>query len=128
MKMSEAITRYIELRDNKAALKKLHAAELREKFTDEMEKIEKMFLRAFEKTGQTNAKVKGVGTAYMKARVTDKVEDRTAFLGWVLETGKLEFLESRVSKSALDEYVEEHEDLPPGVKRTIDQTVNIQRG
>lgn len=128
MKMSEAMARYIELRDNKAALKKAHTAELREKFNDEMEKLEAMFLRAFQKQGSSSLTAKGIGTAFIKPRVSDTVQDRTAFLGWVLETGNLEFLESRVSKAALDEWVEEHGELPPGVKRVVDQTVNIRRG
>lgn len=127
MKMSEAMARYIELRDNKAVLKKAHTAELREKFNDEMERLEAMFLRAFNKSGNTSVKAKGIGTAYLQPRVSDTVIDRTAYLGWVLETGNLEFLESRVSKAALDEWVEEHGELPPGVKRVVDQTVNIRR-
>ena len=128
MKISEAITRYIELRDNKAALKKIHTAEIKEKFTLEMDKLEAMFLRAFAKQGSSSINVKGAGTAFIKPRVSDTVQDRAAFLGWVLETGNLDFLESRVSKSALDEWVEEHGELPPGVKRVVDQTVNIRRG
>lgn len=128
MKMSEAMARYIELRDKKTALKKAHAEELREKCTNEMEKLEAMFLRAFAKTGNTSARVKGVGTAYLTNRTSDTVQDRTAYLGWVLETGNLEFLVSRVSTAALDEWVAEHDELPPGVKRVVDQTVNIRRG
>ena len=127
MKKSEAMARYIELRDNKAALKKVHTAELREKFNDEMEKIEAMFLRAFSKSGETSTASKGIGTVFLKPRVSDTIIDRTAYLGWVLETGNLEFLESRVSKAALDEWVEKHGELPPGIKRVVDQTINIRR-
>lgn len=127
MKMSEAMALYIKLRDEKAALKKVHSAEIKDQFTDKMDKLEAMFLRAFTKQGSTSLTAKGIGTAFIKPRVSDTVVDRTAYLGWVLETGKLEFLESRISKAALDEYVEEKGELPPGVKRIVDQTVNIRR-
>lgn len=127
MKMSEAIKEYITLRDAKEARKKEHTAELRAKYNDRMEAIEVLFLRAFNKTGSSSVNAKGVGTAFLKDRVSDTVTDRTEFLGWVLETGNLDFLESRVAKSAVDAWVEEHQTLPPGVKRVVDKTVNIRK-
>ena len=39
-----------------------------------------------------------------------------------------DFLESRVNKTALDQFIEEHGDLPPGVTRNVEQIINVRRG
>lgn len=128
MKVSDAIARYVALRDAKDVRKKEQQEELRRDYLDEMEKIEALFLKLFEKSGQTNAKVKGIGTAFVAERVSDTVTDRNAFFAFVQEHEAFDFVANKVNKSAVDEYVERHHDLPPGINRKIDRTVNIRRG
>jgi hypothetical protein len=127
MKINDAIERYIKLRDKKAEIKKRHAAEL-EKYETALKKLEAGFLKLFEKSGQTSAKVNGVGIAFVKERTSDKVTDRAAFLRFVKSNDAFDFVESRVSKAALDEYIEEHGDMPPGVSRSTERVVNVRRG
>lgn len=127
MKVSEAIGRYVALRDAKDARKKEHQEELRRDFLDEMDKIEALFLKLFTKSGQTNAKVKGIGTAFVAERVSDTVVDRDAFFEFVQDNDAFDFVPNKVNKSAVDEYIEKNQDLPPGVNRKVDRTVNIRR-
>lgn len=125
MKLSEAIGLYIELRDEKSELKKKFDAST-ERINAKMKKLEAMLLKAFEKTGQNSAKA-DTGTAFIKERTSDKVVDREAYIQFLQDSGQYDMIESRVNKSALDEYIEQHQDLPPGVTRSIERTVNIRR-
>jgi hypothetical protein len=125
MKLSEAIALYIELRDEKAQLRKQFTASV-EGLDLKLKKLEAMFLKAFEKTGQNSAKA-DTGTAFIKERTTDKVVDREAYIAFLQAEGHFDMIESRVNKTALDEYIEEHEDLPPGITRSVERIINVRR-
>jgi phage host-nuclease inhibitor protein Gam len=125
MKLDEAIAMYIKLRDKKAEIRAEYNSKV-EKLDQNMKKIEASVLKAFHASGQTKAGT-SAGTVFIKNRVSDKVVDREAFLEFVKENDHFEFIESRISKAALDEYVEETGDLPPGVTRSVEQTINVRR-
>ena len=127
MKMAEAIDRYIKLRDARDARKKEMSEELRTKYTEPMDKIEAAFLKHFDQSGSDNCKAKGIGTAFIAQRITDTVVDRNAFFAWVRENDAFDFLENKVSKAAVDQFIEAEGELPPGVNRRIEQRVNIRR-
>jgi len=128
MKMADAIELYINLRDQRDARKAEHSAELKEKFTNKMDKIEVMFLKHFEKVGLDSTKATGIGTAYISRRVTDKVVNKEALIEHCKSTGNFDMFVGKVSKASVDEYVEETGDMPAGVVRTTDLKVNIRRG
>jgi len=125
MKLDEAVAKFIELRDERDALKKRHSAELKV-ITDKMERIQGAIMRLFQKTGQDSAKT-AAGTPYLQTRVSASVADRDAFLKFVRENDAYEFLENRVSKTAVQQFMEEREEVPPGVKVTTMQVLNVTR-
>lgn len=125
MKLSEAIGLYVELRDKKAALKKQYTDSV-EAIDEKLKKLEAMFLKAFEKSGQSSAKA-DTGTAFIKERTSDKVVDREAYIQFLKATDNFAMIESRVNKSALDEFIEETGELPPGVTRAVERTINVRR-
>lgn len=127
MKIAEVIAKYLQLRDAKEAADKAHKETMKKAYGEPMEKIEAAFLKHFNTSGQTSTSSKGVGTAYISTRNSDTIKDRDAFLKFVEDTGRLDFLDARVSKSALDDYIEKEGDLPPGVSRITQRTVNIKR-
>jgi hypothetical protein len=56
------------------------------------------------------------------------VADRDAFLhGFVIPNEAWEFLENRVSKSAVEQFKEANNDLPPGLNWREERVVNIRR-
>jgi hypothetical protein len=125
MKLDELIQKYLKLRDAKSELEAKHKQET-SRYTQAMAKIEKMLLAEFNETGQDSAKT-GAGTAYKTIRTSAKVADRDAFFDFVRESESWAFLESRVNKTAVEEYLQEHEQLPPGVDVTRSATINIRR-
>lgn len=126
MKIDEAIEKYIELRDKKAEIRARYNAKV-ENIDAALKKLEAAFLRSFSKTGQRSAQGANGGTAFIKERTSDKVVDRQAYIEFLEATGAMDLIESRVNKSALDEYIEQHGDLPPGVTRSTELTINVRR-
>lgn len=86
-------------------------------------------------TEQTKSFRTEAGTAYIKSQVGASVEDWPAFLEWVQNQKRWDFLERRVSKEKIKEMIEandqvdpdKRESLPPGVKVNIMDTVSIRR-
>lgn len=125
MKLDELITKYIKLRDAKQELEAAHKQEV-SRFTKAMTKIEQALLAEFTETGQESAKT-SAGTAYLSTRTSAKVVSRDEFFDFVRGQEAWAFLESRVNKTAVEEYMAEHDELPPGVDVTRSLTVNIRR-
>jgi hypothetical protein len=143
-----AISFYIAQRDEKDALKKQHTAALGV-YGFNMDRIEKWFLNHFAETGQTSAGVKTAGTAARTTRTSVTMADPHAYTGWVargvvcaagiedpdladalttaMTNAMTEWLEARVSKSAVEAYIANDNELPPGVNRSVDYTVSITR-
>lgn len=129
MDLGELVKKYIALRDKKAAL----AAEYKAK-TDKIDTVldaaERAILAEFNDTGISSAKTDS-GTAYKVIRTSAKVADANSFFDFVAQdfVNNRSFLENRVSKSAVEQYIEDHGgDLPPGVTVSRFATINIKRG
>lgn len=143
-----AISFYIAQRDEKDALKKQHTEALGV-YGFNMDRIEKWFLKHFAETGQTSAGVKTAGTAARTTRTSVTMADPQVYAGWVAQSvvraagiedvdladtlitemtnAMTEWLEARVSKSAVEAYIANDNELPPGVNRSVDYTVSITR-
>lgn len=125
MQLSDLIRKYLKIRDAKEALVAEQKKELA-RFNNALDKIEQMLLSEFNETGQDSAKTP-YGTAYRSVRTSAKVADRDAFFDFVRENEAWDFLESRANKTAVQQFMEEHEDLPPGVDVSRVTTINIRR-
>lgn len=124
VKLDDVVRKYVELRRERDAMKKRHKEEL-EPLTEKMERIETAIMKFFQKTGQNSAKTDH-GTPYIQKRVSATVADRDAFLAFVMENESLEFLENRVNKTAVQQYMEDNEEVPPGIKVSTQQVINIR--
>lgn len=121
MKFSDAIKRYIELRDQRAQLK-VQSALLKE----EMDKIESKILAAFQKLGVDSTKTE-FGTAYTTTQTSTKVSDKETFMNFVRENDEFELLEVRAAKLAVEHYKEINGDLPPGISWQQETVVNVRQ-
>lgn len=124
MNYDDLVEKYIKIRDARDALKKQQAEEL-SRYTNALDKIEKMILADFNETGQTSATTPH-GTAYRSVLTSVKVADRDAFIQFALD-GNSDFLESRANKKAVEAYLEENGELPPGIDVSRVTNINIRR-
>ena len=125
MKLTEAVTIYIKMRDKKAQMKAEFDASVAP-LNEKMEKLEAKLLDVFNKTGMDSVKTE-FGTAYTTTRVTASVADRDIFMTHVRENDDWALLEVRASKSAVEQYRENNNDLPPGISMREERVVNVRR-
>ena len=125
MKLSEAVSIYIKKRDKKAQMKAEFDASIAP-LNEKMEKLEAKLLDVFNKTGMDSVKTE-FGTAYTTTRVTASVADREIFMTHVKENDDWALLEVRASKTAVEQYRDTNNDLPPGVSMREERVVNIRR-
>lgn len=119
------IAEYIELRDAKAQLKK-QWSEDNEKIDRRLNQIEAEFLNKFNTENSESAKAAS-GIAFKTTRTTAKVVDRDSWLRDIIENENYQFIESKANKTAVDQYIAEHGEPPPGVNIVTETTVNIRR-
>jgi hypothetical protein len=125
MKMSELVAMYIQLRDKKAEYKAEYEAKVA-KIEENLDKIEAKLLQVFEESGMDSVKTEA-GTAYKSTRVSVTTGDKDAVMEFVRTNDEWPLLEVRPSKSAIEQYREQHDDLPPGINWRAEQVVNIRR-
>lgn len=126
MKLSEAVQLYITLRDQKSQLKAEYEASVGG-VNAKLEKLESKLLQVFSQTGMDSVKTE-FGTAYSSTRTSVSIADRDAFTKYLLETGDLNMLELRPSRSAVPEFAAQHDgDLPPGINMRVERVVNVRR-
>ena len=125
MKMSELVAMYIQLRDKKAEYKAEYEVKVA-KIEENLGKIEAKLLQVFEESGMDSVKTEA-GTAYKSTRVSVTTGDKDAFMEFVRTNDEWPLLEVRPSKSAVEQYREQHDDLPPGINWRAEQVVNIRR-
>lgn len=125
MNIEDAVRSYVQLRDKKQEIDKAHKAKMA-KFTELMRQLEAKILDHFNRTGLESAKT-GAGTAYRSVKSSVKVDDPEIYMQFIREHDAWALLESRANKSAVETYLDEHGELPPGCSISKVATVNIRR-
>lgn len=119
------VERYVKMRDLKAKIKAEYDEKVG-KLDDAMEKIEGDLMSFLNQTGLATANSK-FGTFFKRTTTSAKVADRDVFLHFVVEHDALNFLESRVNKTAVEEYIAEHGAVPPGVDVVRQVAISVNR-
>lgn len=120
----QLIQRYVQLRDDKAALAERHKAEM-EPYNNALTLIETALQDALNQAGGESIKTKA-GTAYKSTATTCKVEDWASFITFVQETGDTELLVRNVNKTRYEELVANSR-MVPGISVSTVQRVNVRR-
>lgn len=137
---------YLKLRNAKKDLDEQAKAKARP-ITEALDAIESHFLAKMNELGVDSLKNEA-GTPYRSERVSITVADNSAFVDYVLtrallalqvsdaarekvkeaiiESGQLALIEARASKTAVEALLEETQELPPGLNRRVEATVNVR--
>lgn len=122
-KMTKA---YVKLRDAKLELKRKMEDEIAG-FDKKLELLEGQMLKFLNESKMESVKTEH-GTFYRQEEITPTGADWTAFYGWIAENDAFEFLERRIKKTAIKEYMEAHEGgVPPGVNVYREFAVRVRR-
>lgn len=125
MDINELVTNYVKLRDQKAALV-AHQKEKVRRYDDVLDRIEGMLLQHMQENSVESLRTEA-GTAYRSTRESATIADWDAFLAHVQATEAWEMLEHRCNKTAVSQYRETADDLPPGVNWRAEVVVGVRR-
>ena len=123
--MEELVEKYIELRDTKSKMSSDYKAKVAV-LDKVLDKIEAELLSQFGDLGMESVRTKS-GTAYKSTRTSATVADWDYTLDFIRKHELWNMLERRVSKQAVEQYKEEHDDLPPGINWREEITINVRR-
>lgn len=123
--MEELVEKYIELRDTKSKMSSDYKAKVAV-LDKVLDKIEAELLSQFGDLGMESVRTKS-GTAYKSTRTSATVADWDYTLDFIQKHELWNMLERRVSKQAVEQYKEEHGDLPPGINWREEITINVRR-
>lgn len=123
--IEEVISRYVDLRDKKAKMKNDLDKKL-QKVDEAMTRLEQYMLNYLNETGLSSVGT-GEFTAYKATTTSVTTGDKEAFLDYVKDQEAWGLLDVRPSKTAVVEFRNEHDDLPPGVNWREENVVRIRR-
>lgn len=123
--LEQVVGAYVKLRDKKAELKAEQAKALAP-YDEALDKLEKQVLEELNKMGVDSVKTAS-GTAYKSIRSSASVADKSAFMDYVRENGAFDLLDIKANKTAVEEFISEHQDCPPGVTVRREQVVGFRR-
>jgi len=126
MDIQAMIELYVKLRDRRKARKLAYDTDDM-KDRDYQEKIEQKLLAFLNESGGESFRT-DAGTAYKTTRTSATVQDWSAALDFIKENAAWDMLEQRVSKTFVENYMEENEATPPGVGVSRITVVNVRRG
>ena len=121
MDVNKIVAHYVALRDQKKEMEARHKAELAP-LKQDMEEIENALQKHMLDQNVRSLPCKA-GTPYISEVASARVNDWDAVLDYIIENQKYEFLERRVSKTALQESGEQ----VPGVELVTVLKTNIRR-
>jgi hypothetical protein len=119
------IEKYIKLRDKKAEMKASFDASVAS-VDAYMKKCEQAIMQHLDKNG-VDSVGSASGTAFKSTTTSATVADKEAFLSFVRTNDAWPLMDVRASKTAVVEYVEAHDDLPPGINWRAETVVRIRR-
>jgi hypothetical protein len=119
------ISKYIEIRDAKAALKRKHEDELKP-YDQNLSIIANAMLERLNERG-TNATKSESGTAYKSIKTSATVQDRDVFLNYVVDNCAFALLTNHVSREEVEAVIDLTGAPPPGIDVSRTVVVNFRR-
>lgn len=125
MKLETLIEHYVSMRDQKDEIRK----ECKDRIAaldNTLQKISAVLLKEFQTRGMTSV-ASAAGTAFIAKVTSATVADWDAFLADVQDREAWELLEHRCSKLAVEQHLEVHKALPPGINYRAENEIQIRR-
>lgn len=119
------VAEFIELRDQRAELKKKYEAE-DEILKEQMSKRDTWLLNKINADGLESIRTEH-GTAYTQDKTRYNVADWGAYWTWIGQNNRFDLLEKRPAQGPLSKMEEEGEEMPPGINRYKEKVIVIRR-
>ena len=126
VKPADLVEEFIKLRQDKQQVEKAFEEKMAELYGNRMEEIKVILLNTLNAMGIDSLAGKS-GTAFKSTVVSVTTADMREFRRHVIGGEQWDLVDWRPNKTAINELVDQNEPLPPGINRTVMQTVNIRR-
>lgn len=123
---SELIQEYIHLRDGKKAAEDAIKTWLNNNFNHRMDRIETE-LMAFLNDAKSDSVKSEHGTAFKRTETSVTVANSSEFSRFVISEELWELIDFRANKTAVKEYLEKTEALPPGVNLSAVTVLSVRK-
>lgn len=121
----ELITEFIQLRDE-LSQRKADFKAIEDGIKTRQAQIQGELQQVMGQMGVDSLKTPS-GTAYLTEKVSVLTSDKEKFLEYIQKNKAWELLDVRGSKTAIQEYTLENNDVPPGIELSRFQDVGIRR-
>jgi hypothetical protein len=121
----QAVRAYITIRDKVAEIKARQKNELAP-YNAALEKLEGVMMTMLSKAGVESLRT-SAGTAYVTERTSVTVADKSVFMDYITNNSAFDLLDVRANKTAVEGFLAEHQDLPPGLNIRREAAVNFRR-
>lgn len=121
----EIVEKYMTLRERKKEMKTEYESKVAT-IDEAMDRIERHFLGKMQEAGMESIRTK-FGTVYKQVRVSTTVADREMFKQYCDDNDAWHLIDIRCQPTAIKEFKEEHDDVPPGVNFSQHMVVNIRK-
>lgn len=123
--MDDLIKVHRELTAKKKELEDKYKAEAAP-YVEALEKVNAKIYTQMQASGADSVKTTN-GTAYFSTTLSYGIEDPEAYRMFVQASGVVDAYENRPSKAFIENYIEQHNVLPPGVKQSSFTKVNVRK-
>lgn len=125
--VDSVIEKYVTLREIKRDLEKDHEEALKP-INEQLDKLEIWLLGRMNETGVDSFKT-GKGTAYKTVKTSCTTADGAMFKDFIFrdrDNPMWSLVDFRPLKKGVEEYIEDHAQVPPGLNVTQTTTVNVR--
>ena len=123
--LDDLIGKYVALRDKKAQMEADHKKALAP-INEVMDRLEGHVLQAITAQGVESVRT-AAGTAYRTRSVSVTVADKEAFRQFVVANDAWGMADVRAAKTAVEEYREANDDIPPGLNYSAIYKLGVRR-
>lgn len=119
------VDQYRRLRDKKKDLAELFRQQMAP-YNEVMDQLGAAILDAINRAGVESIRTKS-GTAFKTQRSSYTVKDPAQFREWLEANSRFDLLETRVSKEAIEAFVQTGGSLPPGIGISSEVIINVRK-
>lgn len=124
--VDKRVGQYVALRDKIKELDDKHKEDMKP-YRDMLEQLGNMLLGHLNSTNVESVRA-AAGTFFKTTKKTASLEDPEAFMRFVISNQLFDMIDRKANVKAVDDYIQTHKALPPGVKFTERVEVNVRRG
>lgn len=125
MDINKLVAAYVKARDKKAELKKAYDEKVAS-LDEWMTKAEQHMLAYLQSQNAESIRTES-GTVFIAEKTSATIADRDAFLQYLLDNDAMYMLDVKANKTAVKEFINLHNDLPPGVNWRVVREPQIRR-